>query len=152
MFQFRSWLRQLARKLGWTYRRVRRKPRLPVWTQVQVEELEVRLVPAQITWVNAAGGSWGTAGNWNLNRVPTSGDDVVIPNIGTFTVTYSSSSGTTSINSVTASEALTLSGGTLNVVGNGLGTAVSSFAAVTIAPNGANGVSAALNLNSGAVV
>ena len=47
--------------------------------QLLVEILENRVVPATITWLNAAGGDWGTAGNWDLNRTPVDGDDVVIP-------------------------------------------------------------------------
>src|SRR5438552_7427183 len=33
-----------------------------------------------ITWTGGAGtNAWGTPANWNLNRVPGAGDDVVIP-------------------------------------------------------------------------
>src|SRR3954471_17194476 len=70
--------------------------------RVVFEEFEKRMLLAQITWINAAGGAWGTAANWNLNRVPTTGDDVVIPDLGAaganLTITYST--GSTTVNSV----------------------------------------------------
>jgi hypothetical protein len=68
-----------------------------------------------ITWTGGAGdGSWHKAGNWDLNRAPGAGDDVVIPDMSPdVTVTYSS--GATSINSLTSEEAFTLSGGTLTI-------------------------------------
>ncbi|MBP7933536.1 MAG: hypothetical protein KA354_02705, partial [Phycisphaerae bacterium] len=68
-----------------------------------------------ITWTGSgATGSWHTAGNWDLNRVPGAGDDVLIPDVaGTASVTFSS--GSTSIRSLTCSEAFVLSGGTLSI-------------------------------------
>src|SRR6185295_20009951 len=69
----------------------------------------------QITWTDGTGNHrWHTAGNWDLNRVPTTGDDVVIPNLaGTPSVTFDN--GTTSVNSLTCSESLNLFGGTLSL-------------------------------------
>ena len=40
-----------------------------------------------ITWTNTVGGSWGDASNWNPNHAPASGDNVIITNAGTYTVT-----------------------------------------------------------------
>ncbi len=37
-------------------------------------------------WTNPAGGSWSTAANWSLGRVPIAGDSVVIALAGTYTV------------------------------------------------------------------
>ena len=70
-----------------------------------------------ITWTgNAGGGSWHTPGNWDLNRVPGSGDDVVINNLpGTTLVTYSSTG--THVNSLTCAENFSLSGGQLLLMG-----------------------------------
>ncbi|MFN8549489.1 MAG: hypothetical protein U0527_16340, partial [Candidatus Eisenbacteria bacterium] len=78
---------------------------------------------AVITWTAGAGStSWHTAGNWDLGRVPTAGDDVVIPNLGAVTeVEYST--GTTSVASVSCAEDFRLSGGRLAAEG------VSSFSA-----------------------
>ncbi len=82
-----------------------------------VERLEDRTTPTTITWANAAGGSWHTPGNWDLNRVPAAGDDVVIPDLtGAQTITFST--GSTSVTSVESAEEFTLSGGVLDVVGN----------------------------------
>ncbi|MBI3469524.1 MAG: hypothetical protein HY000_41510, partial [Planctomycetes bacterium] len=47
-----------------------------------VEALEQRLVLAPITWTGKADHvSWEAADNWDLRRVPASGDDVFIPDI-----------------------------------------------------------------------
>lgn len=68
-----------------------------------------------ITWTgNAGSNSWHTPGNWDLNRVPTAGDDVVIPNM-TPDVTVTFSTGNTTINSLTSVEAFRLQGGTLTI-------------------------------------
>ena len=68
-----------------------------------------------ITWTGSgATGSWHTAGNWDLNRVPAAGDDVFIPDVaGTTSITFSS--GSTTVHSLTCSEAFVLSGGTLSL-------------------------------------
>ncbi len=70
---------------------------------------------ATITWTGAAGdSSWHNPANWDLARVPDAGDDVVIPDVpATPMVTFSS--GATAINSVTSSELLTISGGSLDI-------------------------------------
>jgi len=71
---------------------------------------------APITWTGAVDGSWHTAGNWDLARVPEAGDDVVIPDLpGTPAVTFDA--GTTSIQSLSCVEVLVLSGGTLDLAG-----------------------------------
>lgn len=68
-----------------------------------------------ITWTGGAGtNSWHTAGNWDLNRVPAAGDDVVIPDM-TPNVNVTYSSGGTSINSLISAEAFSLTGGTLTI-------------------------------------
>src|SRR5258708_797353 len=94
---FRTRLRKLSRRLP-----------------LRLEVLEDRTLPATITWINAAGGSWHTAANWDLNRTPTTGDDVVIPDLGAagpnITIAYSTGT-TTALNSVTSPENVTLSGG-----------------------------------------
>src|SRR4051794_30867442 len=50
------------------------------------EHLEERTLLATITWINPSGGNWNSLSNWrdssNVNRVPGSADDVVIPDIG----------------------------------------------------------------------
>src|ERR1700678_334358 len=42
---------------------------------------------AQISWTNAAGGNWNSAGNWSPNEVPRAADSVSISLNGNYTVT-----------------------------------------------------------------
>src|SRR4051794_38273246 len=80
-------------------RRGDRKQRLGLF----LEQLEGRDLMAAITWTNPAGGSWDEASNWNLNRTPTGGDAVVIPDLpGSPTINYST--GPTTIDSLTSAE------------------------------------------------
>src|SRR4051794_19862768 len=74
---------------------------------LRLERLEDRTLPATFHWVNAAGGNWGTASNWDLNTVPTASDDVVISQTG-ITVTHSSGAG--AVNSLTSQARIALSG------------------------------------------
>jgi hypothetical protein len=100
-----NWLRGCTR----TKRegRISRRPR-----RLDLELLESRLALATLTWTNSAGGNWGTASNWDLNRVPAVDDDVVIPDFAPdITVTYST--GTTAVNTLQSAEAFVLSGGSL---------------------------------------
>jgi len=65
-----------------------------------------------LTWTNNGGsGFWHDDTNWNPERVPIDGDDVIIP-VGTDSVTHSS--GTTNLNSLLCSGNLTISNGILN--------------------------------------
>ncbi len=70
---------------------------------------------ATITWTgNAGDNSWHTPGNWNLNRVPGTGDDVVLPSLSDpLPVSYTT--GSTSIHSLVSHMMLQLTGGTLQV-------------------------------------
>ena len=78
------------------------------------ESLEARRLLATLTWTNSGSGSWNVAGNWDANRVPASGDDVIIPALqGNQTIQFES--GTTSVRTVTARENLQVSGGTLAI-------------------------------------
>jgi hypothetical protein len=64
-----------------------------------------------ITWTGSAGNdSWHAAGNWDLNRLPAAGDDVVIP-AGDGAVTFDT--GSTTINSLSSARAFTQNGGSL---------------------------------------
>jgi VCBS repeat-containing protein len=115
---FRFWLRQLVRQLfGPARRRRRSRPKPP--RRPRMEALELRTLPATITWANPAGGSWQTAANWSPAQVPVNGDTVVIPDLNNpgadLTITYNG--GTTTLASLTAGENLTVSGGTLVFTG-----------------------------------
>src|SRR5580693_896954 len=103
---FARWLRSLQRAL----QRERfvggssvKMPRMQkAFRRLMIEELEDRTLLSTITWTNLAGGSWQTNSNWDQGRQPAAGDDVVIPALNAnSTVTYSS--GTSTINSLTAS-------------------------------------------------
>lgn len=78
--------------------------------------MSLPFVPAEtITWTGNGGNeSWHTPGNWDLNRQPVDGDDVVIPAVtGTLSVIYST--GTVNLNSLTSHEHVRLTNGTLNL-------------------------------------
>jgi hypothetical protein len=60
-----------------------------------------------IRWINAAGGFWDVASNWDLGRVPVLTDNVVIDLTGAFTVTHRN--GSTDVHSLTLGNNLTLS-------------------------------------------
>ncbi len=76
--------------------------------------------------MNPAGGDWDTGANWSTGTVPTASDDVVIEVAGGVTITHSQND-TDSVNSITASDPITLSGGSLTVTG-----AFSDTSAVTL--------------------
>jgi hypothetical protein len=68
------------------------------------------------TWDGGAGtSSWHTAANWDNDTLPVAGDDIVISVPGPVTVTYST--GSLAVNSITCTNGLTISGGTLTVNG-----------------------------------
>jgi len=53
----------------------RRPSNCPIWSFTTMSEPE----PEVLTWVGTFSSDWNVAGNWNLNVVPTSFDDVIIP-------------------------------------------------------------------------
>jgi hypothetical protein len=78
-----------------------------------LEALEDRCLPSAVFWTNSAGGSWSTPSNWSTGALPGPNDDVFIEVGGSAVITHSS--GNDSIRSLTSSNALTVSGGTLNL-------------------------------------
>ena len=73
-------------------------------------------MPATINWTNPLGGSWATPANWNLNRVPAAGDDVVIPDLGSAGADLTISASTdVAIQSLTSAENLRIDGGVFSV-------------------------------------
>ena len=100
-------------------RNSRRKPTLSWRRQMLFESLETRRVLATITW--DGGGNtlnWSDASKWSGNLLPGANDDVVIPDLGTIGVadqTISLSSGSHSVRSITTSERVHITGGTLTV-------------------------------------
>src|SRR5262245_29444997 len=83
-----------------------------VRTRPWLELLEDRAVPATITWINAAGGAWNVADNWDTHTVPGAADDVMIRDFpGDITITHAT--GSDSIRSLVNQEAVVLAGGSL---------------------------------------
>lgn len=81
---------------------------------LRFERLEDRRVLSTNTWISLSGGSWHDAGNWSLGHAPAAGDDAVIPDLsGNQTITFSTSS--TVVQSISSSEQLIISGGSLRV-------------------------------------
>ena len=79
----------------------------------RMEWMEPRTLLSAVTWTGGGGdNNWDTAANWNTDSVPTSGDEVTI-DIAANVV--HSSNVTDSINSLTSTEPLTISGGTLSI-------------------------------------
>jgi len=112
-----SWLRRFARTFTPTspppYRHKRYVRKL------DFEQFEDRVVPATITWTNAAGGSWQTAANWDLGRLPIAGDDVVIPDLGAVGANLSiTNANPAGINHFTTWENVTVSGASIRLRGD----------------------------------
>jgi hypothetical protein len=101
-----------------------------------VDQLECRDLPSTVTWINPTGGYWSVGSNWSSGSTPAPGDDVIINQPGNITITHTQNVLDT-INSLTLSDTLTLSGGSLNattiqnsgtlVVGSGTSVGVGSY-------------------------
>ena len=111
--------------------RERRATRAP-----RVEQLECRDLPAVVSWTALVGGDWSVGSNWSTGSTPGAGDDVVINQPGNITITHAQNVLDT-IHSLTLSDTLALSGGSLNaatitnsgtiVVGSGTSVGVGSY-------------------------
>jgi hypothetical protein len=92
----------------------RPRPRL----RLHVQGLEDRLPPATDTWINPAGGSWTDVSNWDLGRIPNSGDDAVITGLNSGAV-VTHAAGTDTVRGLTLNGTLFLTGGSLAVTAAG---------------------------------
>src|SRR5271165_6298366 len=90
-------------------RRRRRRP--------DFETLESRQLLSTVDWISPTSGSWDVASNWSTGTIPGPGDDVVI-NVTGASPTVTISSNVESVNSITASDPLVISGGGLTVAAN----------------------------------
>jgi RHS repeat-associated protein len=79
-----------------------------------LEAFEDRVLLSTVTWVGGSG-DWSVGSNWSNGVGPGAGDDAVI-NVAGITVTHSTGSDT--VKSLTANDAIGLSGGTLTVTGS----------------------------------
>jgi len=73
-----TWGRWVSR----LFQQRRRGRPLPAQRRLAFESLEDRVVPATIIWQGDSGSLWSTPGNWNLNRAPLAGDDLVFGSTG----------------------------------------------------------------------
>ena len=113
------------------WRRIARKAkndRLSRWaSRPLAEQLEARMLLSQVQWTGKAGDNqWTTPGNWSDNALPGSADDVMIELSTNPTIQLSF--GTQSVHSVTSTDPLNLTGGTLEI-----GTSLQSSANISLA-------------------
>jgi uncharacterized delta-60 repeat protein len=80
-----------------------------------IEHLESRTLFQAVSWASATSGDWDDPTNWSNNAVPTAADDVTIDMPG---VTVTHSTGTDAANSVTSTDPILLTGGTLSIALN----------------------------------
>ncbi len=79
----------------------------------RIEWMEPRTLLSAVSWTGGGGdNNWDTAANWNTDSVPGSGDDVTIAIAAN--VAHSNAV-TDSIHSLTSTQPLTISGGTLSI-------------------------------------
>jgi hypothetical protein len=104
--------RRLAGRKSYLARRARRLA-FSVGMQPCFESLEARTLLSTINWGNTSGGDWDSASNWSGGHLPGPGDDVVI-NVPNNVVITHAQSVTDTVHSVTASDQVSLSAGTLN--------------------------------------
>jgi len=82
-----------------------------------IDVLESRTLLSSITWTGSGDGkSWTDAANWSNDKVPTASDDVAI-NLGS-NPTIQITSGPQSVHSVTSTDPIAISGGSLTVAAN----------------------------------
>lgn len=82
------------------------------WHKPLIEALEPRRLLSAVDWTATTSGDWDLGRNWSTGQVPGPGDDVTIEVAG---VTVTIDSGSFSVNSVTASDPLVISGGNLTL-------------------------------------
>ena len=75
---------------------------------------------ATLTWINPAGGDWNSTNNWSPGQVPASGDNVVITQNGTYTVTNTGSATLGSLTLGAASGIQTLNVASLTLTNSSL--------------------------------
>jgi len=111
---------------------------------LHIELLEDRTLPSSVTWVNTGSGSWDNPGNWSGNAVPGSADDVSISTSAAATITINSSD-TESVHSLTttATDTLSMTGGSLAVAANSTLSGALSMTGGTLVVNGSGAVFAA---------
>ncbi|MCE9601072.1 MAG: hypothetical protein K8S21_02515 [Gemmatimonadetes bacterium] len=92
-----------------------------------------------LSWVNASGGNWSNAANWDQNRVPTASDVVAISLSGTYTVTLDVNPNVASlqVGGASGTQTLAMNGRTLALGGSMLVGANGAVSATNSAITGA---------------
>jgi RHS repeat-associated protein len=107
----------VARRLLKT--RVRRTRNQQVWwfgRRPIFELLESRHLLSAVIWdAGGDGASWNDRFNWSGDTLPSANDDVMINVAGNPTITYSAASGASTIHSLSVSNGLVITGGSLSV-------------------------------------
>ena len=115
--------------------------------QPRMESMEPRTLLSAVNWTGAGGdNNWDTAANWDTNSVPGSAADVRI-NIAANVV--HSKDVTDSINSLTSTEPLTISGGTLSIAAVSTISSTLSITGGTLTGTGDLNVSGLVTLTAG---
>ncbi len=123
------------------------KPNRPKSFRPHVEFMEPRRLLSAVSWTGAAGdNNWDTPANWSTDSVPVSTDDVTI-NIAANVV--HSNNVTDSINSLTSTEPLTISGGTLSIAAASTINSTLSLTGGTLTGAGDVSVSGLVTLTTG---
>ena len=113
----------------------------------QIEWMEPRTLLSAVNWTGLGGdNNWDTPTNWSTDSLPGSGDDVTI---NTAANVVHSAAVTDSIKSLTSSEPLTISGGTLSISADVMTTAGLTIDGGTLAGAAAVTVDALLTLTAG---
>ena len=121
--------------------------RRPTSRRLEIEWMESRIVLSPVVWTGDAGdNNWDSPNNWNPVGVPGSTADVTI-NIAANVV--HSSSVTDTINSLTSTEPLTISGGTLSIASASTTSAALTISGGTLTGAGSLSVGGLLTLSSG---
>ena len=124
-----------------------RKPNQSKSCRPRIEWMEPRTLLSAVTWTGGGGdNNWDTAANWSTDSVPTSGDDVTI-NIAANVV--HSDNDDDSINSLTSTEPLTISGGTLSIAAASTIDSTLSITGGTLTGTGNLSVSGLVTLTAG---
>src|SRR5437763_6782354 len=107
---WRQWLKRLSSSSRISRDKRRRKPR----RKLHLETLETRLAPAIRTWTGTISNLWSDQGNWQNNKAPNSGDDLIFPANTQHQNTFNDFADNTNFHSIT------FSGGGYSISGHGI--------------------------------